>query len=333
MTPYHIFLASTYAHRTAQDIVVLLDQNQTLTDYAEFPQSFFQNYRYVSVEQKKRSAILQTIQLKRNISQDIINLRDRNPISDLELFIFNDSTIQAQYLIQSLKPKKVYYMEDGSAPYNQHFIKHSKLKTIVAKMLLGPTTSLPTVLGTSRAIAASILTFPELARVDNNPKTRKKFETSPDKLDQTAALFDKHPRILEIKTADLNSKGALILLPPSQSAHKGITEGINNTIIDCIDRGITVYLKAHPLSQISNPSEQNESIKVVPSSIPAEAIPLFVKHISEIYSPPNTALLSYAYFHKSVHAFCITDSQSIENDILTQNIIRTGATAVLAQEQ
>ena len=313
-------------------MIVLIDQNQTLTDYTDFPKLIFKNYRYLAIEQGRRKSIFQMRQLKDIILKDIANLKNKQNISDLEIFAFNDSTIQTQYLFQTLKPKSIYYMEDGSAPYNQHFIKHSKFKQLAVKILLGSNASLPNILGTSRTITASILTFPDLSRAENNQNARIQFETSPEKLEQTVALFSKHPRIQEIKTSHHTNKDALILLPPTHPGQKEITKRIDDVVKNCVNRGMTVYLKKHPLSQDQNSREQDINIKIVPSSIPAEVIPFFAKQISEIYSTPNTALITYAYFHKSIQSFCITDRQSIDNDRLTQNIIKLGSTALLSEE-
>lgn len=333
MTPYHIFLASSYVHRTAQDMIVLLDQNQTLTDYSDFPKLIFENYRYFAIKQGRQKSIFQMRQLKNIILKDIAKIQAKQHTSDLEIFAFNDSTIQTQYLFQALNPKNTYYMEDGSAPYNQHFIKHSKIKQLAVKIILGSNASLPNILGTSRTITASILTFPNLSRAENNQKTRIQFETSTEKLEQTVAMFSKHPRIQEIKASHNSKKSALILLPPTQPGNQEIAKMIDGVVENCINRGMTVYLKKHPLSQDQNSLEQNLNIKIVPSSIPAEVIPFFANQISEIYSTPNTALLTYAYFHKSIESFCITDRQSIDSDRLTQNIIQLGSTALLSEEQ
>lgn len=330
MTPYHIFLATTYKYRTPNDILVILDENGTLEEYKELSNKIFKSHIYLKSKNGKLQKLAQIFSRSPRILIERIKKITQKDMEPPELFIFNDSTLNAQYIIHHIKSSKVYYIEDGSAPYNQHYIKHSKSKNLILKFLLGHRASLPNILGTSSAIDASIFTHPDLARRENQRRPIINFETTPEKLRDVVTIFDEHPKIGALKKIQKTEESILILLPFKNTPQKEILEKFNSIIISAKERNITILLKRHPLDPPTAEQHSYQNTIEIPSSIPAEIIPLYIKNIRKIYSTPNTSLLSFAFFHKEIEVNCITTQSTSSKDQLTKNIMKSGANKLLS---
>ena len=318
-TPYHLILSIINGCLRRDSMVFLLDMTGALERYAgaEFAAFFNGRFRYVKlgsvhVAQKiiNRNSLLAPITGSKTADVVEFILRRRPEC----VYAFNDSFPEVQYILSRCKNFGAKYIEDGSAPYNSHSVKHS-IPQLAQKILYGIYYDRINVLGTSRYVDENIFCYPQFARKENMAKPISQLAYEADsKLDlcRFSKLFDLEDLVREIGDLPIN----LFLLPPFE----------NDSVVYLFERlvkesGGVSLVKQHPLSKL--PLSPILNFVEVNSFIPAEALLFRFKNIQAVYGYPTTTLLATKYLMPEVAVYCVLPDGSGDNFFI-DNLMRSG---------
>ncbi len=294
MTPYHVFLSLSFLHYNEEDLILLLDENDLLSSYVQCVK--IKNFSYVNFPSKfgLKSKIKSFLTLKERIRQ-LCTYLDLNKVNNV--YVFNDNSPYSQKTIKSLKCKNVFYIEDGSAPYNDHFIKNGGIKRIEYSIFFGFSYDFTNVLGTSKFIKNSFFTYPELVREENKKNSNNKYLTSSNwrnKVEQSHCNLDGY------FPYDKKKHRIILVLLPLLCDEKTKTY-FYNLVIEKLNVYDGVYVKYHPLSKNEyNLFDSIPGVVILPSFISSELVMTCNGNISEIYTNLNTSSISSTFFFNNV---------------------------------
>jgi len=220
-----------------------------------------------------------------------------NNKTQVNLYLFNDYTIEAQFLLSKNKTNlsRNIYLDDGIAsywPFSSPYYSFPKvvlvLRKIVSKLLYGFWYEIPNIYGSSKRIHKMFSFYPEL--VTNYLKLKfRKIKRIPtilfNSLNKTGLITQIFNNFkIEIEDSFSN---CIILLPNSKVLHMynlGLSK-VRKIIIKIIqileNHFETIYLKYHPREQrIGYIGYNNKKIKLINSSIAIELV-LFLLNSKE----------------------------------------------------
>lgn len=214
---------------------------------------------------------------------------NRSAISTI--FIFNDLSPETQYLIKKINHSEVVYVEDGSAPYNDHHITRSWLKNILLGALF-PFYEKINVLGTSSLITRSLFSFPEIVRSENKIKPASKLDIDFSKINQLKNFY---------VTQSKSKANTLILTPWKTSIENFLTQISRNDYLKESDISYKdAIIKSHPLQR------DNETQEGIAKYVPAELIPIIHPNIKHVIGSRTTALQNIKILYPQINVYNIS---------------------------
>ncbi|CAN7570546.1 hypothetical protein LJR296_003986 [Cupriavidus necator] len=307
LTPYHLILTLTYVGRGEGDIVVLIDQTGRLTPYKDILPKLFARAIYIDATYRgvwdKLLALNKLSSRFHRCSIAAVGALIREAAVG-QIYIFNDSAVEVQFLLSGLG-ELATYIEDGSAPYNEHWIDASILKRIAYPILLGGYYDCNSVLGTSRYVNRGLYLFPSLVRPENRATPCEQFHLSAEygsRLNFFVSLF---PGIGELQKTLADRPTTLLLLPSAITP--GLKKELNNLLADEHARGHVVLVKRHPLQKNEFKFETGCEVVEAPSYVPAELLPVAVVNLMSVYGSESTSLLAYKYLFNALPVFSLAD--------------------------
>ncbi|BAP60498.1 hypothetical protein MMKA1_03810 [Methanococcus maripaludis KA1] len=331
-TPYHILLAIGHSSDNKKSdnkkILVLrpdflnyklMIKSLELWDKCPFYKIILLNGNFsqnsFKIKHKRLSYILSSIDNIPKIKKLVDSLKDCGK----NIFIFNDTIPEFQYICYENKINNNTYIEDGSAAYSSNkTIKNSqKLKTIVSKFLFGNWYT-PTYhnLGTSKYISNCKVFYPDLA--NSNLKNRNIGELSKTILNQ----IDKNYLDIVKKLYDLPELpgNTLIILEHSEfiSANIEYIKLIKELISKKIKNNEKILVKYHPRETDHYMGEIiNNNVSYINQSIPMELIYLTLDTPNiEIYGGASTALLTAKILRPNSKVFSFANTLNLKDEQL-----------------
>lgn len=316
LTPYHLILSRILSSYRDCDHVLLVDETGRLESLRDrFEQGFHSGLFYFHPEYDGKLRKIASLTKRLNLHSEI---RSRMPAIFSNrydsVFVFNDSPYEVQYIISSLLGRpQVTYIEDGSAPYNGHKLKRSWFSRILARILLGDYADPCTILGTSKYVDHSLLTFPDLARKENLRGKVSKIKFAADHLNLlrgwATSIFDGAPFVRSLDSGTL-------LLPPRLDKVEGGQRSLQ-ALLRLATKSGKVYLKRHPLDQTN--WSVGENLIEIPSEIPAELLLSFF-NINRVIGDSSTSLMSIKRLYPAVDVVALTSG----NDLFARVLMRLG---------
>lgn len=296
-TPFHLFLTLTDFSRKKSDKVVLIDRKSRLIDYFEFPKKYFTDYDYINI---KFATIL--------ISSMLIALKIKRLSigKDIELITFNDSTFFSQLLFKALSGANIIYYDDGAASYNGHQIRHSKIKKILARFLLGRRFALPSKLGTSPSVNHLVMLFPENCTHEYKKLCCKQFQKI-NCINNVIEFYGAHPKFEELQRIT-KSSNLIVALPSATNSLSNLVRAYTASTGQ-IEKSLNIASKTHPLLE-NDLNFLRQGVPEIPRSLPVEVVPLFSNGDIALITEPNTCCFSFPFFFPKISIYCITSSRT-----------------------
>ena len=248
-----------------------------------------------------------------------------------QIYTFNDNPISVQYLFSKISCDNISYIEDGTAPYNSHYISRGIVASLVKSLIFGHFYDWCSVLGTSKYIATGVFTSKELIRSENKRYRSTDYALHAD----TLKIIQDISNHLDIKlNVPAGKKNALILLPnlTNTSSNVMLNKDFKKMISALNDLGWNVFLKLHPLDTISSGEFCFEGCTILPQYIPAEILPCLISPLELVVGLQTTSLASMKFiFSKKDIAICAIRRDAHETDeaLLHDVIICNGVSEVL----
>ena len=222
----------------------------------------------------------------------ITHVRDSSP----KTYLFNDSNVQSQYLakLTSDKKGKVYYVEDGSAAYNNHLSVTSKgIIKIIYKLFFGFWYNELEVFGTSKYIDEIIVSYPQSIRPELSGKKNQKL---PDQIYDFLSNYLSHSLITQFGY-EIPEFDCVVVLPHSEILRFSNVnmKSIYKNTISFLATGYKVGIKYHP-REINNylDFENKPNVSIIPKSLPSEVIWMHLrrKKTKVIIGDASTSLIT-----------------------------------------
>ncbi len=310
LTPYHLLLTLLAKQRKESDLIILIDETGNLRSYANLGEILGLNFAYLPCWPASgiRKHLRRQLRFPSPFRQKLqaISL-EAGPSGQGATYVFNDSPPPVQYLAR-LIGKDVVYIEDGAAPYNNHYIKTSMLKRMLYAIVYGSWYEPPNVLGTTSLVKRSVFTFPDRVRIENTRTPRTTYEIRQD-----------YAHIVSRLTAAINGaftdsahrpKSAIMLLLPRNNLQPREDEYSKYLqFAHAAAKAARVYVKPHPLdgNTVAGIFGDRE-IFVAPADIASEAFLFQHADITSVYGPPNTSMISTRFFFPHIQATCLTEN-------------------------
>lgn len=319
-TPYHFLLTLIHANRKDSDFILMVDDNGKLCEYDSIGRRLHRNFDYINMANKKYKILSRQLRFsignRKNL--DIFIRKSRSsPISNV--YVFNDAIPAAQYLIKKLTGNATY-IEDGSAPYNEHAISWSLVHRLKCWLAYGFGYHFVNVLGTSPLINNSLFLYPNLIRRENSILPYSHFETSGNYIEIIKKLAIEFYKFKTTKTP-ANSNSALILLPRLSAKEPAFIDELHCIIKNLDNLGWSIFLKSHPLDgNASKVFEITACCKFLPSNMPAEIIPGIIDSIKLIIGKETTSLMSIKKLFPDLKTINLVDEKTTQSRYQTAMI-------------
>jgi hypothetical protein len=310
LTPFHLLLSLVSAERSSSDAIILLDEEGTLGRYEHPMRELCGDFQYISYPRQAKLRKIAALRFGRatGLGRTLREYTSRLNMSGVRrAFVFNDNAPVSQFLIDGLQCEDVLYVEDGSAPYNDHEISNPLKKRVLYRLAYGRFYRCASVLGTSTYITGARYTFPNLIRSENRNVPAKQFSPVTNYAELMKRFIDVFPEGRQV-TAELRETAVVLVLPGRGFAgDPRLVAQLSGVLRRCREAGCKAVLKTHPLDPplVSNRLELADFI-VLPSHLPAEALPAALPGLKVVYGPPNTTLLACRFFFPSVATRCLT---------------------------
>ncbi|MBX9181098.1 hypothetical protein HCG68_08930 [Paeniclostridium sordellii] len=281
-TPYHIILAlglSKVNNLINSDILIYKDFDIDNIDLDIYKSVFEKVYIYdrknKKLEHKSKLEIITGLKkCIRSIGKLVNNEKYNN------IYIFNDSVIETQYLLNNNIDKdhgKIIYVEDGSNAYLElKKSKSSKIKNLIKSLLYGfKYEEIGNSFGTYSKIKNRIVLWPDILRDDLKFDNKECKEIKKEILEEGLKFYSK-----SINYSIKQEEGVLILLEhidffkitENANLDKYI-KSIEMIINKAKEQNINIIIKYHPrdtskyIDEITN---LYSDIYIAPNNIPAE---------------------------------------------------------------
>lgn len=279
LTPLHVFTAITSTLFSTTDRILLIDQNGTLKNFYELlnQSRIVDNLTYFdSRTGATRNIISYAFE---SFKKSPISLLAQSITSIAKAYIFNDLAPETQYILKNTCHRDCIYIEDGSAPYNNHYIKRSWLKRKILQLAFKHYEPIH-VLGTSKYVAFGYYSFPELIRNENRIKPQRKLNTRND----TAEIVTKILRSIKKNNGD---EIEVLIFTPMTTENIDFMEKIISHCRLLDYKTHTVLIKNHPLAKHKPPIK---NFIEAPNHIPGELIPHIYPSIKIVLGSNTSAL-------------------------------------------
>lgn len=299
-TPYHLLMSCLSVSRKTDDAIVLIDQFGTLQRYADT--QTIQNvlgvsYYYLPSVRGKYSDRIFSLhsflgRYAHTSNKEVLKILAREAIE--KIFVFNDSSFEAQFFLRSLKCDNVVYVEDGTAPYNSHQLDNSRLSKIRDFFLYGPGYQRLRRLGESSYVNSGLFSFPEhiasgsaqydVAAIGLAVEWRRAL--------QKFSSYFQHE--IPPLSGGARQSAALVLLPSlsSLSVSSAAREMFSQEIERLLNSDCAVVLKFHPLDSDFNSGLFDGRCVYSPQHVPAEVLMNAYPNLNVVVGDYTTGLLS-----------------------------------------
>lgn len=327
-TPYHLMLTLMMNCRDSSDAVLLIDESGNLSAYKETFPKYAENFFYFNCFFNKswRKAFCFNWVFSSGFKSYLNKVLDFIKTSGVgEIFVFNDNSPISQFIVRSLGGKATY-IEDGAAPYNDHYIENSIKKKILYRLIFGPFYEFTNVLGTSKYIDKTILTFPDKVRWENSRENISQYNFRKDRLPFVKRAFFLDKRDANFFDNEDFGIYILILLPRNYHLTCSLHDSYKKIIDDSLSTGRKVVVKKHPLDFLATTENLfTEGVFICPPFIPSEAIFITSCKLELIYGPSNTSMLSARFFSPHVKVRFISNKELFDLSNFEKLLIDLGA--------
>jgi hypothetical protein len=318
LTPFHILMTLLHRDRKHGDKILVVDQTGNFSsNYNNLTNSSCFDLNWAFFDESKMSMVEKALAFNRfglekfyaPLDTLIGNYVDENI---KKVFVFNDTPISVQNIIFKIGVEDVTYIEDGTAPYNSHYIFNSVLQKIVKKIAFGNYYDWKPILGTSKFIKNGVFTYPQYIRKENMIYPIKKFELRNDYLEIIKEFTNKLGFIENITS---NKRSIVFFMPKVNKQQKvnRILHSLNKVVNFFINSDWTVFIKSHPLSKCNEFFDSHETIEIE-STLPAEIIPSKIQNINVIVGMETTSLASIAFLYPSMRGNIYSIVDDVKGD-------------------
>lgn len=324
LTPYHLLTTILHVERSANDIVVLLDQKGELKLLFDKVRKlgFFGRFYYIDSSSQLINAVCYLTNGRVgkyvNLSRVLLSL-DQEVYRNF--YFYNDLSPEVQFFLKKLNYENGVYIEDGSAPYNTHFVKRWKVKSAVLTILFRHFYEQIEVLGTSRHVSYGLYSWPKCVREENmrNPcrilKYCDDFVARIEKLSATYRdefvhnVIDEEKYIAYLPWGSLKDEVGFI--------HE-IREYLKkNSLPDLI-----VVAKRHPLSQAEDLAGDSvpENVYFCKKEMPGELVPSVFKNIKLVFGRGSTSLMTVRKLHDDLPVISLLNEDKDRYDFFLEDL-------------
>ena len=279
-TPYHFLLSYLFKYRETEDLIILIDQYNNLEKW-EFSLNKEEGVSYI-----KHSDAKSIFKLKSRITSII---KTYSPSNELEVYVFNDRTIDTWIALSCINKKIVHYIEDGSSAYSNSIIRGPKFK----RLMLVAISKLPftsyeyiEVLGTSSTIVSGYYLYPEHVRKENTLKPALQYQISTSHIENLKKFL--------IALSDFNQHSAIEVLALLPSTREQSFFNTFKSAVENLAKNKALIYKKHPIDN-NNFQTQASNHKELPSHYPAEAL-LFTGSPDIVIGNFTTTLYATRFF-------------------------------------
>lgn len=299
-----------HSERAANDVVIMIDFNGRLQNYQTVGQNLFSSFHYINMSAGSNKIIARQLRLPTTNKRKLDAIISQTPSGLISnIYVFNDAIPAGQYFIRKTKGKAVY-VEDGSAPYNDHFFTWSRANRFKYWVAYGSKYHFVNVLGTSPLISESLFLNPTLVRKENTKNPFREFLVNPNFTSIIRDLAHELSSINDPLTKDVK-RAALILLPSLMAMPPAYTKKIWFIIENLIENGWGIYLKQHPLDgTILEDIKPNMSCTVLSNTMPAEMLPVVFQRIEVVIGRETTSLLSIKHLFPNLQVINLIDDNA-----------------------
>lgn len=308
-TPYHIIISCLHITNTRH-------KNNFLIVIKDFDFKMIENLININ-NCFKRVMILDGLNTKNKIIRKIKTLKNLFTIKQNikssqknNYYIFNDIKLEEKFIISITKENNnLYYIEDGSAPYNNHYLQLSMFDRSLLSLLCIKHENTH-ILGSNSAFSKLYVLYPAYIRKELK---NKKILTI-----QTCSMNILINIILRKKECfyDIKSGDALIILDKEQS-EKDFIEKYSNFY----NKYQTVWIKYHPLNERIIPTK-GKNIIDINMSLEIIFLQLNACNIKvDIFGYTSTALMTAIIFNCANNVYSL-NKMDIKNNyfLLLHNI-------------
>lgn len=306
LTPLHVVVSFLFSERSPHDVILLVDQKGGLGDFYALVKDagLFGNFHYLNSKENFLTDLASYLGLGCFARQGV-GFFARNIVRGGvdRVFVFNDLAPEAQYLMNSVIHKKCIYIEDGSAPYNGHYISRKWGKQLFLKLFFKFYDQI-NVLGTSRYVASGFYSSPFLVRYENRVKPVDKLSFLDERMSDLVLFFSRQRKCVE---EDLS---VLIFIPPD-----GDPVAFIEKVKDIVRRkgggNDGLLLKKHPLDQrVIN----YEGGFFVEDFVPGDFIPCIYPKISYVFGVRTTALQNIKNMFPDIFVYNVVNGEECSYD-------------------
>lgn len=311
LTPLHVLYATTL-HKTNDNYeIVLIDQKGKLRTFLEtLTKDSAQNpIRHLNSKTSKIGNLLDYLTYKTRlaIGQLSLTAKNLNKTPTATIYIFNDLAPETQYLLKKIPHTETVYIEDGSAPYNSHFIRRRALKKWTLSTFF-PFYEPINILGTSSLVTRSLFSAPDHVRSENKLKPYSRLELDNSKLSLFTEKF-------QPKNSQSGTDGpTILLLAPYGTPAQNFMQQIEQTEAASLTASSYVC-KRHPLDTL-----QEKASNEVDSRLPAEIIPALHSKITRVFGSRSTALQNIKLLYPQIQVYNVIQNNKTYYDIVLEAV-------------
>lgn len=311
-TPCHLIFTLLHQKLKQGDIIVLINKNGVFDIFHDYVSLFSNKYDICYIEERNEMSLRDSISLtwfgrrffKNNVDIKLEENSFLNKRMD-SVYVFNDSPLFTQYIIRQLSYKELVYIEDGSAPYNEHKLNRSFSRVILKRLFFGFDYDFLKVIGTSRYINRSLFSFPNFVRDENKNKPVEKLKFSNSNKDVCSSVSNDMINL----TSSIDEPITVILCPLMETVDNN--EELLSITVGLVEKEVlrsSVWIKFHPRepSVVRERFNDIPNIVLLPQGIPAEMILLSNYKINKLIGFNTSALYT-------VYALGLNEVIAVEN--------------------
>jgi hypothetical protein len=305
----------TLLHRERKhgDKIIVIDQTGSFShNYRCFFGSNYSDLRWELFDESKMSPMQKLMTFSQFGSAKFYKpfdflIRNNTCENYREIFVFNDTPLSIQSFISNMGIKEITYIEDGTAPYNSHYIYNSMYQKIIKKFFFGQYYDWKPILGTSKYIKSGLFTHKSFIRKENMIYPAKDFKCRLDYL----LVINNFATILGLmKNVEEKLKSIVFFMPKIANEEDQLFIQLKKTMLYFAKKNWSVFVKYHPLNNGVNLIDTQEiDVQEIDSSVPAEIVPTMLHNIEIIVGMETTCLASIVFLYPSINekVFSIVD--------------------------
>ncbi|MBK1885432.1 hypothetical protein [Marinobacter sp. DY40_1A1] len=308
LTPLHVLWSISAHDLHADDFIIVVDHSGSINKFSSLVEANLLCKVFYYDASNKVFVLRDVVNSYFNLRSPLLSIINQCSIgSEFVLYLYNDRPFEVQFLAQHLQYAECAYVEDGSAPYNDHWLKFGASHRLLS--LIFDFYDPINVLGTSKYIEKSFFSYPSLVRNEN-----KKYPRVNIKMDIARLRFFR--QYLPAVSVDNNECIVFILMSEDKDKEYYISllkDLIIAGILEMADY-VSVF-KMHPLSR--QVRDKDKQVDNIPKYFPAEIFPMVNPSVTCVIGNGSTALQNIKILFPSVLVInAISGKKSIYDDAL-----------------